>query len=146
MTTTPTTVFRRPPRAAQPVLPDQQVVVQAPPQLPQPEDANAWMMALPALSGLGSVMYMLTMGRGPIGYVVGAMFLVSCVAMVVGSVVWQRAKTRTVARNDRREYLRYLERTRVEVRRTARAQREALEWDAPEPRVLWVVAESRRMW
>ncbi|MDT0318749.1 type VII secretion protein EccCa [Streptomyces millisiae] len=144
--TAPTTVFRRPPRAVAPVVSDQQVVVQAPPQLPQPEDANAWMMALPALSGLGSVMYMVTMGRGPIGYVVGALFLVSCVAMVVGSVVWQRAKTRTVARNDRREYLRYLERVRADVRRTARAQREALEWGAPDPRGLWVVAESRRMW
>ncbi|ONK16065.1 type VII secretion protein EccCa [Streptomyces sp. MP131-18] len=143
---TTTVLFRRPPRAAQPVVPDQELVVQAPPQLPQPEDANSWMMALPALSGLGSVMYMLTMGRGPIGYVVGAMFLISCLAMVVGSVVWHRAKTRTVARNDRHDYLRYLERTRGEVRRTARAQREALEWDAPQPGALWSVAESRRMW
>ncbi|MDT0341288.1 type VII secretion protein EccCa [Streptomyces sp. DSM 44938] len=144
--TTPTALFRRPPRAAQPVAPDQELVVQAPPELPQPEDANAWMMALPALSGLGSVMYMLTMGRGPIGYIVGAMFLFSCLAMVVGSVVWHRAKTRAVARNDRREYLRYLERTRVEVRRTAQAQREALEWNAPEPGTLWALAESRRLW
>jgi DNA segregation ATPase FtsK/SpoIIIE, S-DNA-T family len=144
--TTPTTLFRRPPRAAQPTVPEQDVTVKAPPELPQPEDGNAWMMALPALSGLGSVMYMLTMGRGPIGYIVGAMFLISCVAMVIGAVVFARAKTKSVARNDRREYLRYLERTRVEVRKTAQAQREALEWNAPEPHALWGVAESRRMW
>ncbi|WP_049580349.1 type VII secretion protein EccCa [Streptomyces sp. SBT349] len=144
--TAPTTLVRRPPRAAQPAVPDQEVVVQAPPMLPQPEDANAWMMALPALSGLGSVMYMVTMGRGPIGYIVGAMFLVSCLAMVVGAIVWHRAKTRSIARNDRREYLRYLEHTRAEVRRTAQAQREALEWNAPGPGTLWAVAESRRIW
>ncbi|MDT0266242.1 type VII secretion protein EccCa [Streptomyces sp. DSM 44915] len=144
--TTPTTVFRRPARAARPVVPDQELVLKAPPELPQPEDGNVWMTALPALSGLGSVLYMLTMGRGPIGYIVGTMFLVSCLAMVIGSVLRQRGSTKSQAREDRRQYLRYLERTRGEVRRTARAQRAALTWDAPPPDTLWTVAESRRLW
>jgi S-DNA-T family DNA segregation ATPase FtsK/SpoIIIE len=121
-------------------------VLKAPPQLPQPEDANGWMMALPALSGLGSVMYMLVLGRGVLGYIVGGMFLVSCIAMVIGSFIWRRSSAKSEARNARREYLRYLERTRTEVRRTAKAQREALEWNAPDPHALWVVAESRRLW
>jgi DNA segregation ATPase FtsK/SpoIIIE, S-DNA-T family len=144
--TTPTTTFRRPPRAAQPAVPEKELVLQAPPALPQPEDANAWMTALPALSGLGSVLYMITMGRGPIGYIVGTLFLVSCIAMVIGSLMRQRGTAKSVARNERRDYLRYLERTRAEVASTARAQREALEWNAPDPRILWCVAESRRMW
>ncbi|MGP4109444.1 type VII secretion protein EccCa [Streptomyces sp. 4N509B] len=144
--TSPTTILRRPPRAAQPVVPERELVLQAPPPLPQPEDSNAWMTALPALSGLGSVLYMITIGRGPIGYIVGTLFLVSCVAMVVGSVVRQRSTARSQARNERREYLRYLERTRAEVRRTAAQQREVLEWNAPDPGVLWSVADSRRLW
>ncbi|MFW6692251.1 type VII secretion protein EccCa [Streptomyces sp. MAR4 CNX-425] len=144
--TSPTTVFRRPPRAPRPAVPRQDLLLQPPPQLPQPEDANAWMTALPALSGLGSVLYMITMGRGPIGYVVGTLFLVSCLAMVVGSVLRQRGTAKSTARNERREYLRYLERTRAEVRRTARAQRAALEWGAPGPGGLWAVAGSRRLW
>ncbi|TDC72803.1 type VII secretion protein EccCa [Streptomyces hainanensis] len=144
--TSPTTVFRRPARAAQPAVPSTELVLKAPPPLPKPEDNNLWMTALPALSGLGSVLYMLTMGRGPIGYIVGSMFLVSCLAMVVGSVVRQRGNAKSQARNERHEYLRYLERTRTEVRRTAEAQREALEWNAPAPGTLWSVAGSRRLW
>ncbi|WP_223291141.1 type VII secretion protein EccCa [Streptomyces avicenniae] len=144
--TTPTTVFRRPARAQGPTVPEKDLVLKAPPELPQPEDANIWMTALPALSGLGSVLYMLTMGRGPIGYIVGSMFLVSCLAMVVGSVIRQRGTAKTQARHERREYLRYLERTRAEVRRTAAAQRQALQWNSPPPGALWAVAASRRLW
>ncbi|MDT0346571.1 type VII secretion protein EccCa, partial [Streptomyces litchfieldiae] len=144
--TGPTTVFRRPARATRPAVPERELVLKPPPQLPKPEDGNLWMTALPALSGLGSVLYMLTMGRGAIGYIVGTMFLVSCLAMVVGSVMRQRGSARSAARNERREYLRYLERTRAEVRRTAEAQRAALRWGAPEPGTLWTVAGSRRLW
>ncbi|RMI29786.1 type VII secretion protein EccCa [Streptomyces triticirhizae] len=146
MTSSPTTAFRRPPRVPAPTVPERELVLRAPPRLPEPEDANAWMTALPALSGLGSVLYMLTMGRGPIGYIVGTMFLVSCLAMVVGSVVRQRSTARSQARNERRAYLRYLEATRAEVRRTARAQRAAMTWHTPEPGALWGVPESRRLW
>ncbi|MEE1926735.1 type VII secretion protein EccCa [Streptomyces sp. TRM 70351] len=145
--TTPTTTFRRPVRAAQPVVPEGEVVLKAPPELPGPDpNNNVWLTALPALSGLGSVLYMLTMGRGPVGYVIGTMFLVSSLAMVAGSLLRQRGQSRGQAQNERRDYLRYLERTRAEVRRTADAQRAALRWNAPEPGTLWGVAASRRLW
>ncbi|MYV62957.1 hypothetical protein GTW37_30555, partial [Streptomyces sp. SID4931] len=91
----PTTTFRRPARAQHPTVPSGEVVLKAPPQLPQPDqNNNVWLTALPALSGLGSVLYMLTMGRGPIGYIVGTMFLVSSVAMVVGSLMRQRGQAK----------------------------------------------------
>ncbi|MBQ0862818.1 type VII secretion protein EccCa [Streptomyces sp. RK75] len=142
-----TVTFRRPPRAPQPSVPEGEVVLKAPPELPQPDpNSNVWLTALPALSGLGSVMYMLTMGRGPIGYVVGTMFLVSSLAMVVGSLLRQRGSTKGQAQSERREYLRYLDRTRAEVRRTAQAQRDALVWAAPVPHALWAVADGRRLW
>lgn len=145
--TSPTTTFRRPPRTAQPVVPEGDMVLRAPPEIPQPDpNNNVWLTALPALSGLGSVMYMLTMGRGPIGYIVGTMFLISSLAMVVGSLMRQRGSTKGQAQGDRKEYLRYLERTRTDVRHTAQAQRDALMWSAPEPGALWGVVESRRLW
>ncbi|MDT0305679.1 type VII secretion protein EccCa [Streptomyces sp. DSM 44917] len=144
--TRPTTVFRRPARASRPPVPTGELVLKPPPELPRPEDNNVWMTALPALSGLGSVLYMLTMGRGPLGYIVGTMFLVSCLAMVAGSVLRQRGSARSAARDGRREYLRYLERTRDRARSTAAAQRQALAWDFPEPGALWAVAAGRRLW
>ncbi|MBW1600447.1 type VII secretion protein EccCa [Streptomyces sp. JJ38] len=145
--TTPTTTFRRPVRAQRPSVPEGEVVLKAPPQLPEPDpNNNVWLTALPALSGLGSVLYMLTMGRGPIGYVVGTMFLVSSLAMVVGSLLRQRGQTKGQAQQERRDYLRYLDRTRAEVRRTAEAQRASLRWDGPAPGLLWGVAASRRLW
>ncbi|MFE7136680.1 type VII secretion protein EccCa [Streptomyces sp. NPDC057644] len=144
---TPTTPFRRPTRAQQPSVPSGEVVLKAPPQLPQPDqNNNVWLTALPALSGLGSVLYMLTMGRGPIGYIVGTMFLVSSLAMVAGSLMRQRGQAKGQAQSQRREYLRYLERTRAEVRRTAQAQRAALTWSDPAPGNLWGVVASRRLW
>jgi S-DNA-T family DNA segregation ATPase FtsK/SpoIIIE len=127
-------------------VPASELVLKPPPELPRPEDGNVWMTALPALSGLGSVLYMLTMGRGPLGYIVGTMFLVSCLAMVAGSLLRQRGSAKSAARHERREYLRYLDRTRAVVRETARAQREALEWAAPAPGTLWSIAASRRLW
>ncbi|MGW8986221.1 type VII secretion protein EccCa [Streptomyces parvus] len=143
----PTTTFRRPARAQHPTVPSGEVVLKPPPQLPQPDqNNNVWLTALPALSGLGSVLYMLTMGRGPIGYIVGTMFLVSSVAMVVGSLMRQRGQAKGQAQNQRRDYLRYLERTRSEVRRTARAQRTALLWGAPAPGALWGIVAGRRLW
>ena len=144
---TPTTLFRRPARAPGPTAPTGDLTLKPPPELPQPDpNNNVWLTALPALSGLGSVMYMLTMGRGPIGYVVGTMFLVSSIAMVVGSLLRQRGSTKGQTQQERREYLRYLERTRAEVRKTADAQADALRWAAPEPGALWAVAASRRLW
>ncbi|MCX2968565.1 MULTISPECIES: type VII secretion protein EccCa [Streptomyces] len=122
-------------------------MLKAPPVIPQPDpNNNVWLTALPALSGLGSVLYMLTMGRGPIGYIVGTMFLVSSLAMVAGSLLRQRGQSTGQARAERRDYLRYLERTRAQVRRTAKAQRAALLWSGPEPDTLWAVAASRRLW
>ncbi|NJP68346.1 type VII secretion protein EccCa [Streptomyces spiramenti] len=143
---TPTTVFRRPQRAVQPSVPQEDLVLKAPPELPEPEDGNVWMVALPAVSGLGSVLYMLTMGRGPMGYVIGAMFLVSCLAMVIGTVIRQKGNAKSKIRQERRQFLRYLERTRVDVRQTARLQRTALEWNAPAAPALWCVAAGPRLW
>ncbi|WP_277622358.1 type VII secretion protein EccCa [Streptomyces sp. CB03238] len=127
-------------------MPQGDLPLRPPPALPHPTTSNVWLIALPALSGLGSVMYMLTMGRGPLGYIVGTMFLVSSLAMVGGSLIRERGQGKGQLQAERRKFLRYLERMRGQVRATAQAQRQALRWGAPAPDTLWAVAESRRLW
>jgi DNA segregation ATPase FtsK/SpoIIIE, S-DNA-T family len=144
--TEPTIAFRRPPRAPAPVVPDGDVELRPPPELPKPDNQNVWLTVLPALSGLGSVVYIFSIGNSPIGYVAGSMFLLSSLAMVVGSLLRHRGGQRGELRAARWEFLRYLERTRAQVRATAAAQRAAAAWNAPDPTTLWSVAASPRRW
>lgn len=128
------------------MVPDGDVLLQAPPGLPGPDGGNTWLTALPALSGLGSVAYMFAGPANPITYVAGSMFLFSSLAMVGGSVIRGRSTTKGSADQGRKDFLRYLERARRQVRSTASAQREAAGWSGPEPAQLWALVSSPRLW
>jgi DNA segregation ATPase FtsK/SpoIIIE, S-DNA-T family len=142
----PTTLFRRPARAAQPSVPAGEVLLQPPPELTRPDSGNVWLTALPALSGLGSVAYLFAAPSNPITYVAGSFFLFSSLAMVGGSLLRARSSQRSDTEHNRQDYLRYLTRMREQVRRTAAAQRAAGDWAAPAPDQLWAVAASLRRW
>jgi DNA segregation ATPase FtsK/SpoIIIE, S-DNA-T family len=137
---------RRPPRVPPPVVPDDEVVLQAPPELQRGNAFNVWFTALPALSGLGSVAYLLAGPPNPITYIAGSFFLVSALAMVVGSVLAARAQNRGEVAQQRWDFLRHLARTRDRVRRTAQAQRLRELAGGPEPDTLWSVVASPRLW
>ena len=47
---------------------------------------------------------------------------------------------------DRKDYLRYLDQLRGEVYDTGDRQRRALEWNHPDPHLLWTLAGTDRMW
>ncbi|HTI27203.1 MAG TPA: type VII secretion protein EccC, partial [Kutzneria sp.] len=141
-----TALFRRPPRAPRPTVPAGDVLLQPPPELPKPDTGNVWLTALPALSGLGSVAYLLGGAANPITYVAGSFFLFSSLAMVAGSLLRSRSTQKGDSQQIRRDYLRYLGRMRQQVRRTAAAQHESLGWGAPDPDQLWAVAASKRLW
>ena len=138
--------FRRPPRAPRPVVPGDDVALQPPPELARGSLGNVWFTALPALSGLGSVAYLLAGPPNPITYVAGSFFLVSALAMVVGSLLSARSQNRGQVQQQRWEFLRHLTRTRDRVRRIAQAQREREQWGGPAPETLWSVAASERLW
>ena len=138
--------FRRPPRAQRPVVPDDDVELQPPPELARGNLQNFWFTALPALSGLGSVAYLLAGPPNPITYVAGSFFLISALAMVVGSLMAARSQNRGDVQQQRWDFLRHLGRTRDRVRRVAQAQREREEWGGPAPETLWSVASSERLW
>ena len=138
--------FRRPPRAPRPAVPADDVELQAPPELARGGMQNFWFTALPALSGLGSVAYLLAGPPNPITYVAGSFFLISALAMVVGSLLSARSQNRGQVQQQRWEFLRHLTRSRDRVRRIAQAQRDREEWGGPPPDTLWSVAASERLW
>ncbi len=98
------------------------------------------------MSGLGSVVFLFSAGNNPIAYVAGSLFLVSALALVAGSVLRARSGQKGAAQHNRCNYLRYLDRMRKQVRDTAAAQRQAQEWGAPAPEMLWSVVDSPRLW
>lgn len=138
--------LRRPVRAPRPVVLDDDLELQPPPELSRASFANVWFTALPALSGLGSVAYLLAGPPNPITYVAGSFFLVSALAMVVGSLLSARGQSRGEVQQNRWDFLRYLARTRDQVRRTAQAQRERDEWGGPPPSTLWSLVAGERLW
>lgn len=141
-----TTLFRRPPRTPRPAVPENVVALQPPPELVKVDTGNTWLTALPALSGLGSVAYLFAGPPNPITYVAGSFFLFSSLAMVGGSLLRARSTQKGDTQQQRRDYLRYLERTRGQVRRAADAQRAAAMWNSPPPEQLWSVAAGPRLW
>jgi S-DNA-T family DNA segregation ATPase FtsK/SpoIIIE len=138
--------LRRPTRAPRPVVPGDDLVLQPPSELTRHTLGNLWFVALPALSGLGSVAYLLAGPPNPITYVAGSFFLISALAMVFGSIASQRAQGRGEVQQKRWEYLRYLGRTRERVRRTAESQRIEAEWGGPPPDLLWTMVGGDRLW
>lgn len=79
--------------------------------------------------------------------IMGVLMLASTVAMVVAQLARHRRGTQGQMADVRRDYLKYLAQTRRQVRRTARAQRDAQLYLHPAPEQLWsVVAEGSRLW
>ena len=90
--------------------------------------------------------YLLAGPPNPITYIAGSFFLVSALAMVVGSLLAARAQNRGEVAQQRWEFLRHLARTRDRVRRTAQAQRLRELAGGPHPDTLWSVVASPRLW
>lgn len=105
------------------------------------------MMLLPMLGGLGSVIMVATYRPGPMGYVIGGMFLLT-MGGFVGVTVWRNINQRkTRVTDNRRTYLRYLTKIRRQVRTAAAQQRHALTWRFPAPEARpFVAAEHSRVW
>lgn len=144
-------VIKRPPRVYPPEVPNEEVRLEAPPELPRGEDQGLLMNLLPML-GMGSsaAFFFLPTGSGTSGgfmKVMGVLMLGSTVAMVVAQIVRARKGPSGQMAEARRDYLKYLAQVRRGVRKTARLQRDAQYYLHPAPEQLWaLVAESSRVW
>ncbi|MFD7431462.1 type VII secretion protein EccCa [Streptomyces sp. NPDC059818] len=140
-------VVKRPPRSLPPEVPTDELMLTAPPELPRGRQEGVWMQLLPVLGMGSSVVFFFSPQAPPFMRVMGVLMLVATVGLAVAQLVRHRRGSQGQLADVRRDYLKYLARTRLVVRETARAQRDARLYLQPAPEQLWsVVAEGGRVW
>ncbi|MEX5636814.1 type VII secretion protein EccCa [Parafrankia sp. FMc2] len=145
-----TVAFRRPTRRTGPEMPHGEISLQEPPAVPEVQTGGMRMliMVVPMALMSGAMMFMF-MGRamsGPMGMAMMGVMVLGMAGMGAGQFVMQSGDRRQKIGGERRDYLRYLSRTRRQVRGHAEKQRQALAWRHPEPESLWSVAMTSRLW
>ena len=139
--------MKRQPRVMPPPVAEGEVLLQSPPELPRDGDSDIWMNLLPLMGMGGSVAFFFMPGSQPYMRVVGGLMAVSTVAMAVAQLVKARRGGRAAMGQERRDYFRYLDQVRKDVRKTSDAQRNAQLYQHPAPDQLWaIVGDSKRLW
>ncbi|MCK9904852.1 secretion protein EccC [Parafrankia colletiae] len=146
----PTVAFRRPARRVGPEMPHGDITLQEPPAVPEVQSTGmrALVYIIPGMLMSGGMMFAF-MGRsmsGGFGLAMMCVMVLGMGAMGATHMVTQSGDRRQKIGGERRDYLRYLSRTRREVRGYAEKQRAALAWRHPEPESLWSVAMTSRLW
>ncbi|MFE0460926.1 type VII secretion protein EccCa [Kitasatospora sp. NPDC058965] len=138
---------KRPARAYPPAVPEEAVELVAPPELAR-GGGDDWMMSLLPMLGMGgSAAFFFMPGAAPMMKIMGVLMLASTAGMGVAQLVRARKGGGAGLADERRDYLKYLQQMRRQVRRTAERQRGAQLYLHPEPDQLWsIVAEGRRLW
>ncbi|PSJ26166.1 type VII secretion protein EccC [Streptosporangium nondiastaticum] len=140
-------VVSRPPRTLPPEVPGEEVLLQAPPELPRGRQEGLLMQLLPTLGMASSMVYFFMPGAAPMMKIMGVLMMCSTLGMTIAMIVRHRQGTQGQTADMRRDYLKYLSQTRRTVQRTAEAQRDAQFYLHPSPDQLWsVVAEGTRLW
>ncbi|MFI9504727.1 type VII secretion protein EccCa [Nocardia sp. NPDC052566] len=145
--------FIRLARIAPPRSPGGEVILNAPPEITAPIPAPLWQRLLPVVmvvAMVGMMGLMFTMGgrsmfSNPLTMMFPMMMLMSMVGMFA-SRTGGGGKKAAELNEERKDYFRYLDQLRKDVRTTGTAQREALFWSHPHPIDLHALIGTRRMW
>ncbi|MGV9614062.1 type VII secretion protein EccCa [Nocardia xishanensis] len=145
--------FIRLARIAPPRPPGGEVILNAPPEITAPIPAPLWQRLLPVVmvvAMVGMMGLMFTMGgrsmfTNPLTMMFPMMMLMSMVGMFA-SRTGGGGKKAAELNEERKDYFRYLDQLRRDVRNTGTAQREALFWSHPHPIDLHALIGTRRMW
>ncbi|MBF6373793.1 type VII secretion protein EccCa [Nocardia farcinica] len=144
--------FVRRPRIAPPRAPGGEVALNPPPEIPRPLPAPLLMKLMPVvmvIAVVGMIAMMAMMGRNLLANPMAMMFPMMMIMSMVGMMMGYRggtSKTAAELNEERKDYFRYLDQMRKDVRRTGKKQLESLLWSHPEPRDLVSVIGTRRMW
>ncbi|MGH8792819.1 MAG: type VII secretion protein EccCa, partial [Stackebrandtia sp.] len=149
-------MVKKRPRRPAPELPDGDLQVESPPELPEPAARN-WsrlLMVLPMLAGSFAMMLML-MSSNPGGSgggmsmrgATGGLFGISMLGMMLMNMnSGGKGPSKHEMLKIRREFLRKLSQQRRQVHKTRRDQRRGLFYRHPDPDTLWSSAASARLW
>jgi DNA segregation ATPase FtsK/SpoIIIE, S-DNA-T family len=145
-----TVIVKRPPRRPAPELPSGEVILDPPPEAPQPTGRNWQRMMMIMPMGAGAAAMGLMMGTqrgGALAYVAGGMYGVSILGMIAAQLANQGGGTsKREMIEARRQYMRRLSQLRASVRSTIERQREAMFYQHPAPDTLWSTTASARLW
>ncbi|MEV6135806.1 type VII secretion protein EccCa [Nocardia sp. NPDC051990] len=145
--------FVRRPRIAPPRAPGGEVALSAPPEIDRPVPGNLLMKLMPlvmVVAVVGMIAMMVMMGRNllanPFMMMFPMMMLMSMVGMMAGMRGGGGPKKAAELNEERKDYFRYLDQVRKDVRKTGNAQLDTLLWSHPVPSDLQSVVGTRRMW
>ncbi len=130
-------------------MPRGEVLLESPPEIPETVSAGfqAILMYVPMAAAGGAMVFMvIAPGSNPTQYLSTGMMSLSMVGMMMGQMGRGGSDRRQRLNGARRDYFRYLSQVRQKVRRATAQQREALEWNSPEPSSLWSLVMSARLW
>ncbi|MEU4603386.1 type VII secretion protein EccCa [Kribbella sp. NPDC023972] len=144
-----TMVVRRPARRPAPELPGGELLLSAPPEVPEP-GGRQWMqllMVVPMVAMMGAMMLMFSGSiASNLRYVVFGLFGLAMIGMIVMGLVGRTGAGKAEMGAARRGYLRQLSQQRTRLSRSVERQRNTLFYVNPEPDSLWTLAASYRLW
>ncbi|HEY2522571.1 MAG TPA: type VII secretion protein EccCa [Streptosporangiaceae bacterium] len=138
-------------RAAVPELPQGEIQLESPPELPEvtPDGMGQALMYLPmGAMTIGMIAVIAGGHASPVLFIGSGAMAVGMAGMMVGQLVRGRGDRKVKINGQRRDYLRYLSQLRRRVRHAAEQQRRALEYRGPDPRSLpsLVAAGAGQLW
>jgi len=144
--------FVRLARISPPRPPGGEVILDAPPEITSPIPNPLWQRLMPVVmvvAMLGMVGLMVTTSgkallSNPLTLMFPMMMLMSMGGMFAGGR--GGGKRSAELNEERKDYFRYLEQLRKDVRHTGKSQRDALTWSHPHPQDLHSLIGTRRMW
>ncbi|MEV0252240.1 type VII secretion protein EccCa [Nocardia sp. NPDC050712] len=144
--------FVRRPRIAPPRAPGGEVALSSPPEIQRPMPTPLMMKLMPVImvvAVVGMIAMMAMMGRNLLQNPMMMMFPMMMLMSMVGMMMGMRGggpKSAAELNEERKDYFRYLDQMRKDVRRTGIKQLETLIWSHPEPVDLPSIIGTRRMW
>src|SRR5690242_4930117 len=144
-----TMLVRRPMRRPTPELPTGELLLEAPPEVPEP-GGRQWaqmLMVLPMVAMMGAMMLMFSGSiASSLRYVIFGLFGLAMIGMIAVSMLGRNGSGKAEMGQARRTYLRHLAQQRLRLTRSVNQQRDTLAYLHPDPNALWALAGSYRLW